>query len=81
MQTACLPLQQAILAGTLTEPPSGSGAEPQTLPVGSQALPLSQRPSLHMTLEIVPLPQQMASPVQKLPVTLQPASGWHPRPP
>ena len=82
LQTSLWPSQQATLAlGTLTVPPSGSLPEPQTLPVGSQELPLSQRPALQVTLEMVPLPQQMALPVQKLPVTLQPVNGWHPRPP
>lgn len=78
MQTAFLPSQQFCEALMSVVPPSGNLPEPQMLPTPLQLWPLSHRPSEHCTepLGFTPPPQQSLATEQKLPVSLQPPTGW-----
>lgn len=76
LQTSFCPSQQFCEALTERMPPSGSLPAPQMLPVPLQLVPLLQRPASHTTSLGEMLPQQAAVLLQKLPVSLQPPTGW-----
>jgi hypothetical protein len=75
LHTARWPLQQFWEALMARTPPSGSLAEPHTLPAALQDTPLSHRSPAHWTLAIVPAPQQLLLSLQRLAVVWQPLTG------
>lgn len=77
LQTSFKPLQQ--FCDALMLPPSGSTLAPQMLPTGLQAVPLSQRLPVQVTLPLglVPPPQHSCAVSQVLPVSRHPLAGRH----